>query len=175
MIISFGQLQLTNNKVGGKSPKRAFMLLFCRRQPAVELNFSDWASKTQSWIDVLPQFLKLAVNIKYMKHQVFFRNEGNIPEALKKIQAVANARRKRYVSQQICLSLWIGKEKRKLGDSSSFTTSAKLPGSFYKFFPEKFSMKNKSGNIPAFYICFLTTSHALSISTTISLPKISTA
>ena len=88
MIISFGQLQLTNNKVGGKSPKRAFMLLFCRR-PAVELNFSDWASKTQSWIDVLPQFLKLAVNIKYIKHQVFFRNEGNIPEALKKIQAVA--------------------------------------------------------------------------------------
>ena len=69
---------------------------------------------------------------------------------------------------------WIGKEKRKLGDSSSFTTSAKLPGSFYKFFPEKFSMKNKSGNVPI-YICFLTTSHALSISTTISLPEISTA
>ena len=48
----------------------------------------------------------------------------------------------RYVFRQICSSLWIGKGKGKLGDSSSFSASPK----FYKFFLEKLTT-TRLGNI----------------------------
>lgn len=53
----------------------------------------------------------------------------------------------RYVFRQICSSLWIGKGKGKLGDSSSFSASPK----FYKFFLEKLTT-TRLGNIQETFV-----------------------